>query len=367
MSPLDAQQCYYTQPATDATFPHSTSSMGFPTASRERRRACSIHDLPVELLEKIAYYAIPARIDWNTPSSRKEVLDLRLIHPRLCPIFTAALVHKHTTVLINPRNDGALEHLLHFVSATQTEDRLTSLELRAENFVRKTHCLNPTAHRLIEACENITSLDLILDGHYTAFSEFPVMPHLRRLTLHGESLYTHLGQLPRVAPNLSHLEIMSPTLSGPAPRAAAVVAAGEHGVNGGHGQPAALDTGHAGAVNHHHFVAAAAADTNHGLSARSEDMPPNLTHLHISNLNSPQVASLLVELNFKPVHFSFTLLYNYDLTELALLLCRDQFCERTLSITMSQYKMIHPQRLNNFKSDLDRSMRGRCIEILWPQ
>jgi len=326
-----------------------------PTTAGPR---CGIRDLPVELLQQIAYSAVPDKVDWTSAQTRHDVLDLRLIHPQLLSIFTTTLIHPSRTISINPRNDAALEHFLHFLASTGTAHRVARLELRAENFVRKTHCLNSKVYEVIKACPNIASLDLILDGHYTEFSEFPVMPKLRSLSLHGESLYTHLGQLPRVAPNLSHLAIMSPTLSGPAPAAAAVAAQG--------GQTAAA----AGpAANHHAFVAAAAAaaDEPQGLVARTDNMPPSLTHLHISNLNSPQVANLLVELNFRPVHFSFSLLYNYDLTELAVLLCRDRFCERTLSITMSQFKMVQAQRLTDFKSELDKSMVGRRIELLWPR
>lgn len=289
-------------------------------------------DLPTEVLEDIAFYATSERKNWcfNKQKTVEWELSLRLIHPRLTAIFTISFF-KHCTIVINPRNSDAISSLSAFCAAQNVERYVTSLVLHAPNFIERTTGLEEEALELVRQFHKLEKLDLSLDGHFLGLDIFPPMNHLRSLTLQGESLYCELQALPTVAPRLSHLQILSPSISATPPSSPSE----EY------------------------------AQVTKAMNLDRKDSSNHLTHLHISNLNNPNVQTLLVDLPFQPVYFSFSLMHNYDLTELGSLLCRDTFCQRTVSVKLVSSKMVAPDRLRDFKAllheGLSRAQKPICI------
>jgi hypothetical protein len=289
-------------------------------------------DLPTEVLEDIAFHAASERKNWcsNKQKTVASELSLRLIHPRLTAIFTISFF-KHCTIVINPRNHEAISSLSAFCAAQDVERYVTSLVLHAPNFIERTTGLEEEALQLVKQFHKLEKLDLNLDGHFVGLDIFSPMDNLRSLTLQGESFFCELQALPAVAPRLSHLQILSPSISSTPPSSPSE----EY------------------------------AQASKAMSMEGKRKTNHLTHLHISNLNNPNVQTLLVDLPFQPVYFSFSLMHNYDLTELGSLLCRDAFCQRTVSVKLVSSKMVAPDRLRGFKAllheGLSRAQKTICI------
>lgn len=302
--------------------------------------------LPPELLDEIASATVQSdKIIWST-SSICGIFQLRLIHPRLSKIFTRA-IFRCCAIALNPRDTRAATRLMALAQSLNTTLDLQNLVFHAPNFLPTVHSLNTIVPVLLRVFRNVTSLEFTLDGHCVTLQDFPLMPRLRNLHLAGESLYTHLAHLQTATPALQRLVIL----------AAATSAA-----------PAPV-TAHLGNTNQTQgFVPTVHALAN-GLPAvaaiEAQKMPETLTHLHISNVNTPGVQMLLLDLPFKPVHFTFSLLHNYDLTELALLLCRDQFCSRTISLHMVKSRMVSTHRLEQFKQSMKSNLSDRGIQLSW--
>ena len=295
-------------------------------------KMASLLDLPAELLEEIASQVACKRKCWSTRVGREE-LSLRLIHPVLAPIFTQSFF-KYCTISVNPRNADAVVHLSRFSAQLGIEKYITSLEIAAPNFLQRTHPINNQVYGLIAQFWKLEQLDLNLDGHFLRMDEFPEMRSLKHLILQGESLYSQLHSLPEIAPCLTHLDILAPTLSRAPPAPPGI---------------SQLDPQYTSSI-----------------SLQPRDLPTYLTHLHISNINTPSNQTLLLDLPFRPTHFSFSLMYNYDLAELALLLCRDCFCARTVSIRMVKSKLVAPARLKEFKETLYCGLAKKDIRMMWP-
>ena len=291
----------------------------------------SLLDLPVELLEEIASHVASKRKYWSSRAAQDE-LSLRLLHTTLDPIFTISFF-KHCIICINPRLTDVVAHLSNFTARHGIERHVTSLEVTAPNFLQRTHDINRQIYGLISQFVKLQKLNLALDGHFIRLDEFPKMGNLKHLILQGESLYSQLHSLPEITPKLTNLDILAPALSRAPPE-----------------------------------TPISSRETTESLSLRARDMPVQLTHLHISNINTPSLQTLLLDLPFRPVHFSFSLLHNYDLSELVMILCRDCFCTRTVSVNMVKSKLVAPARLNDFKERLYHGLaRKKEIQVTWSQ
>lgn len=295
---------------------------------------CTLLQMPVEILEDIASFAVKPAKRWNrTIDSPVQDLDLRLVHPWLTPIFGVALIK--SKIVVNPRQIQAVLHLISFLRNNGLAHQLAHLEILAENFTQRTSGLNRETCQLVGLCHRLESLELSLDGHFVQFSDFPELSCLKRLVLQGESLYSHLGHLRHVAPRLKHLDVLSPALSGPSPTTSDL---------------AELNS---------------LAQAGLARAAGPAEMPDSLSHVYISNLNAPAGQLLLHHIAFRPTHFTFTLLHNYDLTELAVLLCREAFCGRTIQLNMSKSRLVAVARLAAFRAALTEGLLHRAIRIEW--
>lgn len=338
----------------------------------------SLLSLPIEVLEHIASYSVsPTLALYNTKTATGRVrgqsgappppdlANLRLIHPFLTPIFTRA-IFLHSTIILNPRNTATLDRFENQVLSTRgasgegdgfgLQRWIGGIKLYAPNFLQVTQVLSPVVTRLVGSCAyNLRELNLHLDGHFVRLDQFlscaEPLAKLASLTLQGESLYTNLDTLAKWAPNLKELNILAPTL------------AGEATTNN------MLTTASTGITPLAFVPQLAAPSLAEELSSTSRKeiipLPDSLTHLQIANLNTPSVASLLLHLPFKPVHFSFSLLHNYDLDELALLLCRDEFCKRTVKVSMYRSRMVAPHRLDGFRRNLELGLKEREVVVDW--
>lgn len=259
-------------------------------------------------------------------------LGYRLIHPSLTRIFTKAIV-KHKTIVINPRRDDHVRALIAFIQDQNLERYLERLSVSAPNFLPKVHELNTRISTLLRKAWNLKKLDFYLDGHFVKLSE--TMPqrleHLTHLRLEGESLYSNLSVLGKCTPNLLHLDLFSPCTSGSP------------------GVPSRSDMDTTGLVPPVPSNTTSTSPPATGIFITRKDMPESLTHLHISNLNLPTVQKLLIDVEFAPRYFTFSLMHNYDLDELALLLSRDTFCANLLRLDLVRIKMVDMRRLDQFK------------------
>jgi hypothetical protein len=296
---------------------------------------CPLLQLPVEILESIAAFSVKPAKRWQCVPETTVDLDLQLVHPWLAPIFGVALV-KHSKIVINPRHIHDVLHLISFLRNRGASAALTHLEILAENFTQRITGLNKEICQLVGLCHRLESLELSLDGHFVQFSDFPEFPALRRLVLQGESLYSHLAYLRQVTPRLTHLDVLSPALSGP---------------------PPVTSEGHA-------LADALLNKATSSLEGPAE-MPVSLSHVYISNLNAPAGQLLLQHIAFRPTHFTFTLMYNYDLTELAHLLSGADFCRRAKVFHMVKSKLVAVGRLAAFRSALTEGLARRPIRVQW--
>ena len=294
---------------------------------------CTLLELPVEILEGIASFAVKPAKRWHCLPDMTPDMDLRLIHPWLTPIFGVAVIK--SKIVINPRHTQAVLHLIAFLRNHASAAHLTHLEILAENFTQRINGLNKEICQLVGLCHRLESLELSLDGHFVQFSDFPELSTLKRLVLQGESLYSHLGHLRQVTPRLTHLDVLSPALSGPSP-----TSSDPHEIQAYSPAGVAFIDGPA-------------------------EMPASLTHVYISNLNAPAGQLLLHHIAFRPTHFTFTLLHNYDLTELAVLLCKAEFCARTLLLNMVKSRLVAVARLAAFRNALTEGLAHRAIRLQW--
>ena len=308
--------------------------------------------LPVELLEEIAAHTISECISWHSRPVMVDDLDLRLVHPSLTPIFSVAVI-KHSKIVINPRSAASIEHLMSYLLGDTAHScgparYLTHLEVRAENFVQRTTTLNERVVELIAACENLHTLELSLDGHFVLFGEWPVMKKVRKLRMSGESLFCQLAELGRIFPALEELELLSPGLGGSPP---AFV-----------GAPVADP-----------FPVASAGDIFDGktatISQSAKSAPPafpsSLTNVHLADINTPTGQLLLRQLPIQPVHFSFSLIHNWELSDLASLLCSEPFGSRLKEVRMRKSRFMAETRLQGFKAVLEEGLLGRDLDLVW--
>ncbi|KAK9895156.1 hypothetical protein P389DRAFT_172730 [Cystobasidium minutum MCA 4210] len=298
-----------------------------------------ICDLPLEIIEILGRELMSESKHWSTSDSKcTSDLSLRLVHPLWTPSFTRALFSGK--VVINPRDTASVMHLINFLQKQGIAGQLTSIQVKAPNFLQRTHRLNaliPTA--LVGLCHKLANLELSLDGHFVQLSDFPQMKHLTRLSVSGESVYTSLGMLSYLAPSLVNLELLAPCMSGP-----------KHQNEAAEDAPA---------------YPAAPSPSAFTSSYRCRELPSSLTRVHIANLNTPTNQTLLQNLPFKAVHFSYTLIHNYDLLDLAHLLCRDDFLERMNVLDLSETEFVAPGRLLEFKNSMFAGMMGRDVKLQW--
>lgn len=297
-------------------------------------------DLPVEILEAIGRHCIGDSKRWSTSDTRcTSELALRLVHPHWTASFTRVLFSDCKLVL-NPRDTASVMHLIHFLQENGIARHLTSIQIKAPNFLQRTHRLNslvPTA--LVGLCDKLANLELALDGHFVQLSDFPPMKHLQRLAVSGESVYTSLGMLSQLAPALEQLELHAPCMIGPR-------------IQNDPEDP--------------HQQQASSVPPFSSLPCSSYcGLPPSLNRIHIANLNTPANQTLLQNLPFQPAYFSYTLIHNYDLLDLAHLLCRDEFCERMKEMDLCDTSFVAPGRLLEFKNSVDAGMVGREIKLRW--
>lgn len=294
-------------------------------------------DLPLEIIETVGRHCIGDSKHWSTSDTRcTSDLALRLIHPLWRDSLTR-VQFSGCKVIINPRDVASVMHLINFLQGQGIARHLTSIEVKAPNFLQRTHRLNaliPTS--LVGMCHNLANLELSLDGHFVQLSDFPQMKRLTRLSVSGESVYTSLGMLSYLAPSLIDLELLAPCMSGP-----------KH-----QNQP----------EDESHVAPSSSAFTS---SYRCSELPSSLTRVHIANLNTPTNQALLQSLPFRPIHLSYTLIHNYDLLDLAHLLCRDDFIERMDILNLSETAFVAPGRLLEFKNSMFAGMMGRPVKLQW--
>lgn len=292
-------------------------------------------DLPVEIREAIGWHCISDSKSWSTSDARLNTeLALRLIHPMWTASLTRVLFSGCKLVL-NPRDEASVTHLIKFLQQQGIARQLTSIQVKAPNFLQRTHRLNaliPTG--LVGLCDKLANLELVLDGHFVQLSDFPQMKHLTRLSVSGESVYTSLGMLSHLAPALVHLELLAPCMSGPK---------------------------HPNEPEYDSDESSSAFASRH----RCSEMPESLTNIHIANLNTPANQALLQTLPFRPKNFSYTLIHNYDLLDLAQLLCGQDFCSRMDTLDLTETEFVAPGRLLEFKSSMYAGMFGRPVKLQW--
>ena len=311
----------------------------------------SLLDLPIELLEDIASHAVPDRVVWSSQQAIP-ALQLRLIHPLLTDLFARAIFTK-CSIVLNPRDHAGVAHFTRFAIEEGVARYATSLIVNAPNFFPTVHPLSPAIPQLLRSLCDLEQLEMNADGHAVDMQELPVMPRLKMLSLAGESLFYNLAYLSSSAPNLHRLDINAAASSGPPARPTVQLG----NTNQTHGfAPTVAPLGSSSAV---------AASLPAYTAIQASTMPASLTHLHISNVNTPSVQTLLLDLPFQPVHFSFSLIHNYDLSELAMLLCRDDFCSRTVSVKMVKSRLVHPTRLKGFKRSLSDTLLSKDIDVTW--